>query len=1092
MSATGTLTFTLAATGSGVATVTLRLQDNGGGANVSPTQSFLITVTAANAAPVLAAIGNKAVDELAPLTFTATATDANAPPQTLTFSLDAGFPAGASITTGGAFSWTPTEAQGPGAYPVTIRVSDGTLEDFETISITVSEVNLGPEITGVPATATIDELSPYGFDADATDGDLPVQTLAFSLIGAPSGAAINSSTGAFTWTPTEAQGPGSYPFSVRVSDGVTHTDAPITITVNELNVPPTLTGVPATATVNELTGYAFDAAATDPDVPPQGLTFSLVGAPAGATIDPSTGAFSWTPTEAQGPDTYTFTVRVSDGVDHDDAEITITVDEVNVPPTLTGVPATATVDELVDYAFDADASDPDLPSQGLTFSLIGAPAGASIDPSTGAFSWTPTEAQGPGTYPFTVRVSDGLASDDAAISVTVNEVNVAPVVTGVPATATIDELVAYSFDANATDVDIPVQTLSFSLVGAPAGATINSSTGVFDWTPSEAQGPGVYPFSVRVSDGVTQTDAAISVTVNEVNVAPGLTGVPATADVDELVAYNFDADATDTDLPVQTLTFSLVGAPAGAAIDGSTGAFSWTPSEAQGPGVYPFTVRVSDGMAHTDAPISVTVKEVNLAPELAPIADKSVLWGDLLSFSATATDPDLPANSLAFSLISPPSGASITTGGAFTWTPTGAQVGPHTITVRVTDNGSPALHHEQTFGVTVNKRPTTLAYTGAPSGLYGGLIGVSAMLSDAGNATPISGKSIAFTLGDLSVSATTQSGGAAGLASASLTLAQNVGSYSVNSTFTEDALYLGSGDSDPFAINPAPLSIKADAKTMFFGATAPPPFTATYTGFVLSQGPSALGGSLGFSGAATTANASTPVGTYPIIPGGQTSTNYAITFVNGALALIYNNVVGHQFLQPINPNLTTGNRSSFKIGSTIPAKFQIFKADGVTPVTIAVAKISVLKIDSSPDTPINEELLIDAAGRRCRSSASRGRSTSTIWAPRAGRPARSGSSPPWMMGPPSPPRWTAARSSDQGRAAPISPGSFVTTPATPRAHRRRAVAGSFTVQTCTGHPSRRAAATKPRVGTGSPRWRTGTLRSRYRGCGSRRRNSTAR
>ena len=177
MSATGTLTYTLAATGSGVATVTLRLQDNGGGANVSPTQSFLITVTAANAAPVLAAIGNKAVDELAPLTFTATATDANAPPQTLTFSLDAGFPAGASITTGGAFSWTPTEAQGPGAYPATIRVSDGTLEDFETISITVSEVNLGPEITGVPATATIDELSPYGFDADATDGDLPVQTL---------------------------------------------------------------------------------------------------------------------------------------------------------------------------------------------------------------------------------------------------------------------------------------------------------------------------------------------------------------------------------------------------------------------------------------------------------------------------------------------------------------------------------------------------------------------------------------------------------------------------------------------------------------------------------------------------------------------------------------------------------------------------------------------------------------------------------------------------------------------------------------------------------------------------------------------------
>ena len=37
-----------------------------------------------------------------------------------------------------------------------------------------------------------------------------------------------ASTGAFTWTPTEAQGPGSYPFIVRVSDGVTNTDAAIT------------------------------------------------------------------------------------------------------------------------------------------------------------------------------------------------------------------------------------------------------------------------------------------------------------------------------------------------------------------------------------------------------------------------------------------------------------------------------------------------------------------------------------------------------------------------------------------------------------------------------------------------------------------------------------------------------------------------------------------------------------------------------------------------------------------------------------------------------------------------------------------------
>src|SRR6185503_13272790 len=139
------------------------------------------------------------------------------------------------------------------------------------------------------------------------------------------------------------------------------------------------------------------------------------------------------------------------------------------------------------------------------------------------------------------------------------------------------------------------RTRPFSLVGAPAGATINASTGAFSWTPTEAQGPGSYPFAVRVTDGVTNTDASITLTVTEANIAPAIANVPASATIPELSPYTFTATATDSDLPAQTLTFSLVGAPSGATIDGTTGAFSWTPTEAQGPGSYPFTVRVSDG-----------------------------------------------------------------------------------------------------------------------------------------------------------------------------------------------------------------------------------------------------------------------------------------------------------------------------------------------------------------------------------------------------------------------------------------------------------------------------------------------------------------
>jgi hypothetical protein len=162
------------------------------------------------------------------------------------------------------------------------------------------------------------------FTANATDGDLPVQTLTFSLVGAPAGASIDGSTGAFSWTPSEAQGPGSYPFAVRVSDGVTTTDAPITLEVTEANLPPALSGVPSAVSVPELVLYTFTASASDPDVPPQALTFSLLGAPSGAAIDPGTGVFTWTPAADQ-TGANAFVVRVSDGVVDTDAAITITV-----------------------------------------------------------------------------------------------------------------------------------------------------------------------------------------------------------------------------------------------------------------------------------------------------------------------------------------------------------------------------------------------------------------------------------------------------------------------------------------------------------------------------------------------------------------------------------------------------------------------------------------------------------------------------------------------------------------------------------------------------------------------------------------------
>ena len=155
--------------------------------------------------------------------------------------------------------------------------------------------------------------------------------------------------------------------------------------------------------------------------------------------------------------------------------------------------------------FTATATDVDLPANTLTFSLSGTvPTGAFIDPTTGAFSWTPSETQGPGDHTFSVKVCDDgtpALCDQEEITITVNEVNVAPVITegtSVPVTMSEDGVpTAFSLTLNATDVDLPANLLTWS-ISTPAsnGAASASGTGlskVIGYTPtSQLQRPGQF------------------------------------------------------------------------------------------------------------------------------------------------------------------------------------------------------------------------------------------------------------------------------------------------------------------------------------------------------------------------------------------------------------------------------------------------------------------------------------------------------------------------------------------------------------------------------------------------------------------------
>jgi hypothetical protein len=481
-------------------------------------------------------------------------------------------------------------------------------------------------------------------------------------------------------------------------------------------------------------GEALEASlfAQDPDEPGKTLEFAMLAAPPGAVFNvagPTNAAIDWPTAESTGPSTNLFVVSVADTVNGRTFRRTnafsVVVQEINVAPVLT-VPPSLAIDELAPWSVQVSAEDADLPPNPLAFSLLSPPAGMSIDPATGWIDWLPTEEQGPSTNVVTVVVTDQSphAANATSLSATnsfvvvVREVNSPPQLV-LPPAQTIDELSTWLASVQASDSDLPANSLTLSLVAGPPGLTLDPATGALRWTPSEAQGPGTNIVTIALAD--FNADAAgerilavtnsFAVVVREINTPPQL-AVPDLQTVAEGQLLDVSAVATDSDLPANSISYSLAAPPAGAAIDAATGRITWSPAEAQGPSTNLLVVVATDsspGAANgasmsTTNSFTVIVTEVNEAPVLPAQADRSLAEGSALVVTNTATDADLPAHGLSYRLAAGPASAAVSPAGVITWTPTEADgPGSYVFTTAVADDGLPQRSATNSFVVTVSE-----------------------------------------------------------------------------------------------------------------------------------------------------------------------------------------------------------------------------------------------------------------------------------------------------------------------------------------------------------------------------------------------------
>ncbi len=190
---------------------------------------------------------------------------------------------------------------------------------------------------------------------------------------------------------------------------------------------------------------------------------------------------------------------------------------INFAPQFTSVPI-ASVNEDSQYSYTLTASDENEWNT-LIYELIEKPAWLNFDANTGIFSGIPAN-EDVGIHNVSVKVTDGLDESIQTFTVTVNNVNDAPVFTSIPAeTATEDS--EYTYIITATDEDPTNDTLTLSAVDIPAWLNFDAGTGTLSGTPLN-EDVGTYNVKLRVNDGTVDVDQNFTITVQNTNDAPSL------------------------------------------------------------------------------------------------------------------------------------------------------------------------------------------------------------------------------------------------------------------------------------------------------------------------------------------------------------------------------------------------------------------------------------------------------------------------------------------------------------------------------------------------------------------------------------------
>ena len=631
------------------------------------------------------------------------------------------------------------DAGADNVYNATMKVTDADgLSATRDVAVTVTDVNETPTITSGPAAFGVFENIPTMVviaTYTATDVDATTGTMSWDLQGNDAGdfAITSNVNGTATLTfaaspdyedPADTGANNIYQVTVRVRDNGSirlRDTRTVAVTVDDVNERPRVGGqdggnfeeiafdvenrMSLPATDLEFATYT----AVDPDNDP--VTWSVSGTDADEfMIDTMSGTLRFAappnfeaPTDHGSNNIYDIMVEADDGQGEPNsvgtAAVEVRVININETPEITTDTATHTAPSFAEIEHDATTADltvatymaRDEEGDTISWSLRSDTNNPdmgdfTIDPMSGALSFAqrpnyemPADADGDNVYNIIVRASDANTARGLEVTVTVNDVNERPRVTGGNMTPSFMEI---EYDLPAAEADLVVgaytgedddaddtfvnNTVNWYLGGADASHfTIAKNTTTGDGVlyfnarpnfenPHDTGSNNVFHIIVEASDGSLTGTRAVTVTVTDVNEQPELTGTPETSvtldehdDNETYVTMTVaDYEARDEEGGV---IWSLTGTDSGDFAIDANGAVTFAatpnyedPEDSDGNNEYSFTVVATDMMSgssrRTDSvDVTVTVEDVEEAGTLT-VNNVNPAVGDLVTFMLE--DPD--------------------------------------------------------------------------------------------------------------------------------------------------------------------------------------------------------------------------------------------------------------------------------------------------------------------------------------------------------------------------------------------------------------------------------------------------------------------